>query len=665
MMRRVVAGVSMTAAIGIVAWAGLQAQQGPPRDTPVAPLIGSATISGTVQSSPDAKPINRAQLMILGAENGYVKIVESDTQGRFSFAQLPAGRYMIGASRPPFLDTAYGAARAGRPGTAISVAEGQRITNLAVKMMRGGVVTGYVTDEHGQPLQNATVRLLLVEIRGGSRIVGTFANPLMPIGLLGNSGTGRTDERGSYRIYGIPPGEYAVAVSTQTSGAGTDVRVLTAAEIQAGLQAVRDPGQPGVERPSMGPPQPMERSTGVALPPPPGPQPPPLPPPSSTTMGFAPTYYPGSIDVADAASVIVAAGEERGGVDIRTRLVPMVRVEGMVNVPFGEPLTNVQVTLRPAGGASGPVVIGAIQSGARVTSDGRFVLNSIPPGRYTLTARTQPGASGGGGRGGVPPPDPQAPTTPTATPQALWASSDIVVSGQPMSGLVLTMQPGMTVSGKVVFKPVAGPEPKNVAVNVFAGMPQVESVLFGSRIGSATPVRPDRTFTIEGLVPDRYIMSAAVSPSGPDNLSTLFAWTVESVTMGGRDVTDRPVDLRPNSDAGDVVITLTDRKQEVFGTLKESTGRPAPDYTVVLFSTDKQYWLPGSRRIVTTRPATDGRFEISNPQGLPPGPYFLAAITDLGTDEQYDTKLLEDLSKAAVKLTLAPGERKLQDLRIK
>jgi hypothetical protein len=130
-------------------------------------------------------------------------------------------------------------------------------------------------------------------------------------------------------------------------------------------------------------------------------------------------------------------------------------------------------------------------------------------------------------------------------------------------------------------------------------------------------------------------------------------------------VTDLLVDLRPTSDARDVVITLTDRKQEVFGTLKESTGRPAPDYTVVLFSTDKQYWLTGSRRVATTRPATDGRFEVSSPQGLPPGSYFLAAISDLGADEQYDTKLLEELSKAAVRLMLAPGERKQQDLRIK
>jgi hypothetical protein len=247
----------------------------------------------------------------------------------------------------------------------------------------------------------------------------------------------------------------------------------------------------------------------------------------------------------------------------------------------------------------------------------------------------------------------------------LWASTDIVVSGQSMSGIMLTMQPGMTVSGKVVFKSVATPEPKDPNVSVVARPPQVESLLFGPRAFNVATLRPNRTFTIEGLMPDRYVVSASVSPSGPQDLSSMFVWTVESVTMGGRDVTDLAVDLKPNGDVRDAVITFTDRKQEVFGTLKESSGRPAPDYTVVLFSTDKQYWVTGSRRIATTRPATDGRFEVSNPQGLPPGTYFLAAITDLGADEQYDTKLLEELSKSAVKLSLAPGERKQQELRIK
>jgi hypothetical protein len=666
MMRRALAVVSMAAAIGLVARAGLRAQQGPPRDTPVAPLIGSATISGTVLSSPDAKPLGRAQLMILGAENGYMKIVESDAQGRFAFAQLPAGRYMIGASKSPYLDSAYGATRPGRPGTAISVTEGQRIANLAIKMLRGGVVTGFVTDERGQPLQNATVRLLAIKTKDGNRVVGAAGGPTELSLFLGNTGNGRTDERGIYRLYGIAPGEYAVAVTAQTPGGGGDLRVMTAAEIQAGLQAIRDPGQPGVERPSMGPPAPMVPSTGVAIPPPPGPAPPPLPAPSGPPMGFAPTYYPGSIDVADAAPVTVAAGEERGGVDIRTRLVPMVRVVGQVSVPFGESPTNVQVTLRPAGSAAGPSVLTGMQPSARVAATGQFAIDSVPPGRYTLTARTQPGVSGGGGRGGIPPPDPQAPSTPAAPPQALWATSDIVVSGQPVSGIVLTMQPGMTVSGKVVFKSVAAADPKNLAINVVVRPPQVESI-FGSGLGlgNGTVVKADRTFTIEGLVPARYLLTAGVTPTGPDSFANLFAWTVEQVTIGGRDVTDLPIELKPNGDITDAVITLTDRKQEVFGTLKESTGRPAPDYTVVLFSTDRQYWLTGSRRIATARPATDGRFEVSNPQGLPPGTYFLAAITDLGADEQYDTKLLEDLSKAAVKLTLAPGERKQQELRIK
>jgi hypothetical protein len=50
--------------------------------------------------------------------------------------------------------------------------------------------------------------------------------------------------------------------------------------------------------------------------------------------------------------------------------------------------------------------------------------------------------------------------------------------------------------------------------------------------------------------------------------------------------------------------------------------------------------------------------------GLPPGEYLLAAVTDLGADEQYDVKLLDALAKAAVPISLASGERRQQNLRI-
>lgn len=72
-------------------------------------------------------------------------------------------------------------------------------------------------------------------------------------------------------------------------------------------------------------------------------------------------------------------------------------------------------------------------------------------------------------------------------------------------------------------------------------------------------------------------------------------------------------------------------------------------------------WARESRRVMQTRPATDGHFVM---RGLPPGDYLLAAVTDIDPDERYDAAFLRQLIPAAVRLTLAEGDRKIQDIRI-
>ena len=59
--------------------------------------------------------------------------------------------------------------------------------------------------------------------------------------------------------------------------------------------------------------------------------------------------------------------------------------------------------------------------------------------------------------------------------------------------------------------------------------------------------------------------------------------------------------------------------------------------------------------------ATDGSFSI---KGLPPGDYIVGALTDLETGEWNDPALLDQLSKAGVKVTLRDGETTRQDLSI-
>ena len=90
-------------------------------------------------------------------------------------------------------------------------------------------------------------------------------------------------------------------------------------------------------------------------------------------------------------------------------------------------------------------------------------------------------------------------------------------------------------------------------------------------------------------------------------------------------------------------------------------GRPSPDYTVVLFPAEPSLWVPQSRRIQGVRPAADGAYVIRN---LPAGNYLVAAVDDVEPGEWFDPAFLQRLVPAAVRITIADSEQKVQDVRI-
>jgi hypothetical protein len=110
-----------------------------------------------------------------------------------------------------------------------------------------------------------------------------------------------------------------------------------------------------------------------------------------------------------------------------------------------------------------------------------------------------------------------------------------------------------------------------------------------------------------------------------------------------------------------LVVTFTDRSQPLSGTLVDAGGQPTSDYFIVAFSTERRFWTPGSRRVAQARPGNTGAFSITT---LPPGEYYLCAVTDVDSNELYDAVFLESLIRAASKVTLADGEQKVQNLKL-
>jgi hypothetical protein len=150
-----------------------------------------------------------------------------------------------------------------------------------------------------------------------------------------------------------------------------------------------------------------------------------------------------------------------------------------------------------------------------------------------------------------------------------------------------------------------------------------------------------------------------LSPSAPGT-----GWVIKSVTtagVNGRDIADRAFDLAPGQDESGLVVTLTDRPTELSGIVRDSAGRPAPGFPIIVFSTDRSYWMDASRRVLQARPASDGNYRLA---GLPAGEYFVAAVTDIDPGQLYDPAFLELLSASSFKITIADGEKKTQDLKL-
>jgi protocatechuate 3,4-dioxygenase beta subunit len=612
------------------------------RDAVAAPT-GTGVIAGTVftdEATP--RPVRRASVMLASGELKFPQTVVTDDAGRFVFASLAAGNYTLVATKPGYVSASYGAKRPGRgAGVPIAVLDGQKVTDISLKMLHGGVITGTVRSVTGQPVPNLSVQVYQVDAFGGARHLSMAA-----------PGNNATDDRGIYRVFGLAPGDYVVqiAVSPASSGMfGGDSRLVTPAEVQWAAPSGA-PGAPGM--------------TGVAAL---GPAPAP-----GQTVAYASLYFPGTADT-NAASVITLGPEEtRTGIDLTMAFVPTARIAGTVLDQDGRPMPGAQISLTSAGSSSdfARLIEGMARSMSRTGADGSFTITGVTPGQYAINARAAPRDAAGRGQG----PGPGALLSVAGMMGApgaasLWANGDLSVNGVDITDMVLRLQPGMNVSGKIVFDGSSAP-PADVTKTRISLMPpptgsspieQVAAIASTMLGGMQATVSADGTFVIKGVAPSKYRLTVTGQGIFMGQALPGSAWTLKSAMFNGRDVSDLPFELRPNEDVGGMIVTLTDRPTEISGSVVDRAGRPAPGFPIVVFSTDRAYWTVGSRRIQQVRPSSDGKYKLS---GLPAGEYYVCAVTDLDQTQLYDPSALAALAAGSFKITLADGEKKVQDLRL-
>ena len=605
---------------------------------PPAPARGSSAISGIVIDGVTRRPIAGAQVLLSGGPAGGLRPRQmTDEAGRFIFTQLPAAAdFALSASHPDYLFGQYSAAP-GEPAARVAVLESQLMANATIALYKPASLSGTIVDERGEPVVGVPVRILkAVEIAGQMRrATGPVAE---------------TDDRGMYRVPDLTPGSYFVHVpSVQITLADGTVRPPIAP--QRPLAIAHAPGGIGA-------------IVGH------------FPTPPAPGRGYAMAYHPAARAAAEALPITLEYGESRTNADVQLTLVPTVRVSGTLNGP-PQAVASMPVWLVPAGdeasGAGGEAAL------TISTGEGAFAFLNVPAGRYTLIASRSQSEYSVGGRGkdrllpergdafnismsggqvaGAPG---VSYATRGRSGVAAFGRIQVEVDNRDVTTLVVPLVTGVRVSGhflwdgqpaapsSVTSAPMVGLESADGDLSL--GFPQSAFArLSGEAASSPVP------FTIEGVLPGRYLMGAILVTGG---------FTLEGAEWRGRDLLSTPLDVTGENPVTGVVVRLTTKKTSVSGTVRDGSGAAATGGSVIAFPVSPAAWETigfRGRRFASAPIAAGGSYVLTQ---LPPGEYLVTVIPAADRARWLTRDFLLAAAAGATRVRIEPGATLMQDLRV-
>jgi protocatechuate 3,4-dioxygenase beta subunit len=193
-------------------WSSLAAAQAPPLPPPPglpfpqAPSrdpskTGTAVIRGHVFDAASGQPLRKAQVRAFSPELRENRATTTDANGAYEIKELVAGRYQLNASKGSFVQLQYGQTRPFEPGKPLEVANGQTVERVDFKLPRGGIITGRILDEFGEPTSDVQVMAMRYQYLQGRRQLSPLGRPAT------------TNDIGEYRIVALPPGQHFVSES--------------------------------------------------------------------------------------------------------------------------------------------------------------------------------------------------------------------------------------------------------------------------------------------------------------------------------------------------------------------------------------------------------------------------------------------------------------------
>ena len=668
-MRRVIFGSIFCA----VAWAAvsisLAARQAPPPQVPPATAVllgqvvdaesGEPVSDVTVQMAMRVAPAARAggAGAVPGMAPGGNQIrLLTGADGKFVVRDVPVGNVQLSVSGAGYVNGGYGQTSPGGPVQPFVVAADAKVADVKIRLWRTATISGVVTDERGEPRPGIEVRAMRRSyVRGQPRL--SLQGGGAAAAMAGPMST-QSDDRGMYRISGLVPGDYVV-VSPQTQVAMPAATLENAmrgavtgdaqALMSAGMDFAFSGGamlQNGVRVGDL-----IVGTQSGQLP---------VPQTDGRLRVYTTRFYPG-VDVPSQAAVItLRSGEERGSIDLALPLAPTVSVSGVVMGPMG-PVGGVGVRVRHA--AETLVQDQSVDVASATTrADGTFLLPAVPTGNYVIRVMRNARPALPAAQMAMMPAELRSAMGALANPGPMDAMTLFAELPLPLerdvAGLAITLTTDATVSGRFEFDGAGAPPPvqgMSVALTSISGEWSSGAMMPAAMGGAGGRVSPDGTFTTAGSPPGRYLITTS-GRMPPD-------WFVKSAVVNGRDAAFEPFELE-GRDLSNVVITLTDRRSTIGGTVYTATGGAGTTASVIIFPSAWREWITSGMnmqvaRLVRTLPA--GTFSIA---GLPPREYLMVALENTEAPDIQDPTVYEALARVATTVTVGDGETRTVTMKI-
>lgn len=325
----------------------------------------------------------------------------------------------------------------------------------------------------------------------------------------------------------------------------------------------------------------------------------------------APTLFPGTRTRAAARPVIIEEGQEVTGLVFTLMPSERATLRGTVTVPTGGRLgadssarPPLLVVRQPESGLS-------LSQSVRIAADGSFIVQNLAAGTYLLTTRV-PG----------------------------YVAMERVSIDRSDRFVTMALTAGWKLSGRIVFEDGSAAGLSSSDVGVFAT---------GSAVGrSVGTVSNDWTFEIPGLL-------------GTNRLDVRLpaGWGLKRIVHRATDITDARLELTSN--IPDVEIVLSQQLTTVTGIVRDASGRPTSEASVLAFADDPDKWSAGVRYVQRTVPDREGRVNL---RGLPAGSYSAVAVEALEAGDEFDPEVLQRLLNVGTRFTLREGETRALDLKV-